>query len=181
MTSEEQNALGTVGMEMMHGIPVGVSTGLLHPYASGMSLSPPDSQPTTQERESLYNMVVHHVMPNASADMTPVETKLPLPTDPAVSAASAVSIGQYFAMWHETERDLMTGIATTSGTEQNLTKLLQVSEPVSAAATQNEALQAISTTPSVVGVQGGVDMLQSVCAAPGLSSDIVCRLRNWLF
>ena len=171
MTSEEQNALGTVGMEMMHGIPVGVSTGL-HPYGSSMTLSTPDSQPTTQERESLYNMVVHHVMPNASADTTPVDTKIPLPTETAVSAATAVSIGKCFVLCHA-RGYLMAGV-TASGTEQNLTKLLQVSEPVSVAAAQNEALQAISTTPSVVGVQGGVDMLQSVCAAPGWSMDIVC-------
>jgi len=57
MTSGEQNVLGSVGMDMMQGIPVGVTC------SAALGYGDVESQSAALEGESFYNMIVHHVLP----------------------------------------------------------------------------------------------------------------------
>jgi len=150
MASEDQSMLGSVGMEMMQGIPVGASgSAALHPFGDSMAL-PPDVQAAAQERESLVNMMMHQVMPNPQTDLTS-ETK------PASNAEfSPIAAG------------------ITSGEESlpNLSTLLQHPESM----VGNPGGELGSNVP-LMGVQGGVGMFQSVCvSAPGGSVPTVPML-----
>lgn len=154
ISSEEQNALGSVGMEMLQGIPVaGTGSSGIHPFADGLPMGA-ESQSSAAERESLYNMVMHNVH-----SMTSSMHDKPITNDKVPTTGLAWTL--------PFDKPCDAGAMSGGESLHNLTALLQVPD-ITHPSESTEGKTSPSTNVPTTAVNSSMGILQSVCvSSPG--------------